>query len=117
MNTLYVINHSTSAEKQLNICLQHSVNDSPDDQHGAHCYNSNPSFLCVGCHFFISLAIDNLALDGIHLKQCVTLYLFALPFVLVEDLHWKMIPIVTVVAFTLMGIEGIANQIEMPFGK
>jgi putative membrane protein len=28
-----------------------------------------------------------------------------------------MIPIVTVVAFTLMGIEGIADQIEMPFGK
>ncbi|KAL5527557.1 hypothetical protein ACEPAG_6358 [Sanghuangporus baumii] len=53
---------------------------------------------------------------SIHLKQCVTLYLFALPFVLVEDLHWKMIPIVTVVAFTLMGIEGIANEIEMPFG-
>ncbi|EJD01266.1 UPF0187-domain-containing protein [Fomitiporia mediterranea MF3/22] len=53
---------------------------------------------------------------GIHLKQCVTLYLFALPFVLVADLQWKMIPVVTVVAFTLMGIEGIANEIEMPFG-
>lgn len=50
------------------------------------------------------------------MKQCVTLYLFALPFTLVKDLHWYMIPIVTVVAFTLMGIEGIANEIEMPFG-
>jgi len=28
-----------------------------------------------------------------------------------------MIPIVTVVAFTLMGIEGIANEIEVPFGR
>jgi len=28
-----------------------------------------------------------------------------------------MIPIVTVVAFTLMGIEGIAQEIEMPFGR
>lgn len=27
-----------------------------------------------------------------------------------------MIPVVTVVAFTLMGIEGIADEIEMPFG-
>ncbi len=27
-----------------------------------------------------------------------------------------MIPIVTLVAFTLMGIEGIADEIEMPFG-
>ncbi|KZT59767.1 UPF0187-domain-containing protein [Calocera cornea HHB12733] len=54
---------------------------------------------------------------GIHLKQCVTLYLFALPFTMVKDMGYGMIPIVTVVAFTLMGIEGIANQIEMPFGK
>jgi ion channel-forming bestrophin family protein len=27
-----------------------------------------------------------------------------------------MIPIVTLVAFTLMGIEGIADEIEQPFG-
>jgi len=27
-----------------------------------------------------------------------------------------MIPIVTIVAFTFMGIEGIAEEIEMPFG-
>ncbi|KAF9227983.1 hypothetical protein BS17DRAFT_414861 [Gyrodon lividus] len=53
---------------------------------------------------------------GIHLKQCVTLYLFALPFTLVNDLGWSTVPIVTVVAFTLMGIEGIADEIEMPFG-
>ncbi|KAH9923990.1 UPF0187-domain-containing protein [Epithele typhae] len=53
---------------------------------------------------------------SIHLKQCVTLYLFSLPFTLVKDLGWGMIPLVTVVAFTLMGIEGIADEIEMPFG-
>ncbi|KAI6028345.1 Bestrophin, RFP-TM, chloride channel-domain-containing protein [Pisolithus orientalis] len=53
---------------------------------------------------------------GIHLKQCVTLYLFALPLTLINDMGWSMIPIVTVVAFTLMGIEGIADEIEMPFG-
>ncbi|KAF9050692.1 hypothetical protein BDZ89DRAFT_1032788 [Hymenopellis radicata] len=53
---------------------------------------------------------------GIHLKQCVTLYLFALPLTLVNDLGWTMIPLVTVVAFTFMGIEGIADEIEMPFG-
>lgn len=54
---------------------------------------------------------------GIHLKQCVTLYLFSLPFTLIHDMHWKTVPLVTLVAFTLMGIEGIANEIEMPFGK
>ncbi|KAF8522083.1 Bestrophin, RFP-TM, chloride channel-domain-containing protein [Hysterangium stoloniferum] len=53
---------------------------------------------------------------GVHLKQCVTLYLCALPSTLVKELGWKMIPIVTVVAITLMGIEGIADEIEMPFG-
>ncbi|PFH52381.1 hypothetical protein AMATHDRAFT_2116 [Amanita thiersii Skay4041] len=53
---------------------------------------------------------------GIHLKQCVTLYLFALPLTLINELGWATIPIVTVVAFTFMGIEGIADEIEMPFG-
>ncbi|RDB24126.1 hypothetical protein Hypma_008782 [Hypsizygus marmoreus] len=53
---------------------------------------------------------------GIHLKQCVTLYLFALPLTLVNDLGWATVPIITVVAFTFMGIEGIADEIEMPFG-
>ncbi|TXT16028.1 hypothetical protein VHUM_00531 [Vanrija humicola] len=52
----------------------------------------------------------------VHLKQCVTLYLLCLPFVLVESLGWKMIPIVTCTAFTLCGVEGIAAQIEQPFG-
>jgi putative membrane protein len=54
---------------------------------------------------------------GIHLKQCVTLYLFALPLTLVRELGWGAIPLVTVVAFTFMGIEGIADEIEMPFGS
>ncbi|KAJ7343674.1 Bestrophin, RFP-TM, chloride channel-domain-containing protein [Mycena albidolilacea] len=54
---------------------------------------------------------------GIHLKQCVTLYLFALPLTLVKELGWGAVPLVTVVAFTFMGIEGIADEIEMPFGS
>jgi len=53
---------------------------------------------------------------SIHLKQCVTLYLFSLPFILVKELGWATVPVVTVVAFTFMGIEGIAEIIEMPFG-
>jgi ion channel-forming bestrophin family protein len=53
---------------------------------------------------------------SIHLKQCVTLYLFALPFTLIKELGWATIPVVTVVAFTFMGIEGIAEEIEHPFG-
>jgi len=60
---------------------------------------------------------DGFTLDGIHLKQCVTLYLFSLPFTLVKELGWATVPVITVVAFTFMGIEGIAEKIEMPFGK
>lgn len=44
------------------------------------------------------------------------MYLFSLPFVLVKELGWGTVPVVTVVAFTLMGIESIADIIEMPFG-
>jgi putative membrane protein len=36
---------------------------------------------------------------------------------MVSELGWATVPIVTLVAFTFMGIEGIAEQIEMPFGK
>jgi putative membrane protein len=50
---------------------------------------------------------------GIHLKQCTTLFLLTLPLVLVELMGFSMIPFVTVVAFTLTGIEAIASEIEM----
>ncbi|KAI5476644.1 hypothetical protein MNV49_007422 [Pseudohyphozyma bogoriensis] len=56
------------------------------------------------------------AVYGIHLKQCVTLFLCSLPFTLVELMGWKMVPFVTLCAFTLIGIEGIASEIEQPFG-
>jgi predicted membrane chloride channel (bestrophin family) len=42
-----------------------------------------------------------ISLDTIHLKQIVSLYLFALPFTLVKELGWGMIPVVTVVAVSL----------------
>lgn len=45
------------------------------------------------------------------------MYLFALPMTLVHDLGWATVPVVTAVAFTFMGIEGIADEIEMPFGQ
>lgn len=35
---------------------------------------------------------------------------------LVHDLGWVVVPLVTAIAFTFMGIEGIADEIEMPFG-
>jgi len=53
---------------------------------------------------------------GVHLKQVVTLFLFCLPFTLVEALSWRMVPFVTVYAFILIGIEAIASEIESPLG-
>jgi len=57
------------------------------------------------------------AIYGIHLKQVVSLFLLLLPFTLVDTLSWKMIPFVTCYAFILQGIEGIATEIEQPFGR
>ena len=53
---------------------------------------------------------------GVHLKQTVYLYLTILPFTLVDLMGWKMIVIVASCAFTMMGVEHIAAQVEMPFG-
>lgn len=79
-----------------------------------------PRYLSLVNHHFLArnrqLTLAAI-IDGIHLKQCVTLYLFALPLTLVNDMGWATIPIATVVAFTFMGIEGIADEIEMPFGS
>ena len=61
-------------------------------------------------------AIPVPVVQGIHLKQAVSLYLLTLPFTLVEVLGWKMVPFVSLCAFTLIGIEGIASELEQPFG-
>lgn len=53
---------------------------------------------------------------GIHLKQCCLLYLLTLPLTLVVELGWRMVPVVTLVSITLIGLEGISSEIEDPFG-
>ncbi|KAG2185019.1 hypothetical protein INT43_000932 [Umbelopsis isabellina] len=52
----------------------------------------------------------------IHLKQGVALYVFTLPFTLVAEMGFLMIPIVALVTFTLFGVIAIGSQIENPFG-
>ncbi|KAL7334959.1 hypothetical protein PS15p_200510 [Mucor circinelloides] len=53
---------------------------------------------------------------NIHLKQAVVLYIFFLPFALVDSLAWIVAPVVALVSFTLFGIEAIGAEIENPFG-
>ena len=52
----------------------------------------------------------------IHQKQVLALFGAILPFAVVDELDWWTIPIVTMVVFTLYGIDGIAWQLEDPFG-
>ncbi|KAF0406199.1 UPF0187-domain-containing protein [Gigaspora margarita] len=52
----------------------------------------------------------------IHLKQAVTLYVWVLPFTLVNMLGWFTIPVIFIVSFILFGVEAIGSEIEDPFG-
>ncbi len=53
---------------------------------------------------------------AIHLKQLLLIYCLSLPFQMVAQLEWMTAPIVTLISFTLLGIEEIGIQIEDPFG-
>ncbi|KAL1956051.1 hypothetical protein VTO42DRAFT_7866 [Malbranchea cinnamomea] len=52
----------------------------------------------------------------IHQKQVLALFGCVLPFAMVDDMGWWAVPIVSLVTFTLYGIEGIGSQLEDPFG-
>jgi putative membrane protein len=53
---------------------------------------------------------------SIHLKQLLLIYCLSLPFQMVAQLQWMTAPIVSLISFTLLGIEEIGIQIEDPFG-
>jgi putative membrane protein len=53
---------------------------------------------------------------SIHLKQLLLIYCLSLPFQMVGQLEWMTAPIVSLISFTLLGIEEIGIQIEDPFG-
>jgi putative membrane protein len=52
----------------------------------------------------------------VHLRRALILYTFTLPFALLKDLGWAMVPAVFSVAYIFYGIEEIGVQIEDPFG-
>ncbi len=53
---------------------------------------------------------------SIHLKQLLLIYCLTLPFQLVTELTWWTAPIVSLISFTVFGIEQIGIEIENPFG-
>jgi len=54
--------------------------------------------------------------NRIHQKQVLATFSMILPFALVSQMAWWAVPIVVLVTFTLYGIDGIASQLEDPFG-
>lgn len=50
------------------------------------------------------------------LRSTVWVYLFALPFQLVDDFGWHTIPGVCVAAFIYLGFVATGEEIEQPFG-
>lgn len=53
---------------------------------------------------------------SIHLKQLLLIYCLSLPFELVDELSWMTGFVVSMISFTVFGIEAIALEIENPFG-
>lgn len=53
---------------------------------------------------------------AIHLKQLLLIYCLGLPFQMVKELSWWMVPVVAILSFALFGIEEIGIEIENPFG-
>jgi predicted membrane chloride channel (bestrophin family) len=53
---------------------------------------------------------------SIHQKQVLALFGLMLPFALVDGMGWFAVPVVTLITFTLYGIDGIGSQLEDPFG-
>ncbi|KAL5493057.1 hypothetical protein ACEPAI_4505 [Sanghuangporus weigelae] len=51
-----------------------------------------------------------------HIRQCVWLYLFLLPFQLVQQFGWYTIPGVGIAAFFYIGFLAAGEEIEQPFG-
>ncbi|EPQ27009.1 uncharacterized protein PFL1_05293 [Pseudozyma flocculosa PF-1] len=77
------------------------------------------NLLTLSQHFSSLLRISRTTIPqiySIHLKQSCLLYLLALPLTLVGELGWRMVPFVTLVAITLMGLEGISSEVEFCFG-
>ena len=52
----------------------------------------------------------------VHQRQVLALFGCVLPFAIIDNTGWWSVPIVTLVIFTLYGIDGIGSQLEDPFG-
>ena len=49
-------------------------------------------------------------------RQCILLFLLTLPWGIVSDFHWWTIPLATITAYFMIGMEVVAEHVEEPFG-
>jgi len=71
--------------------------------------------VCGGCE-----RIRNTLIAGSYRSyaiKCLVLYLLALPWGLVHDLNWLTIPVTMIIAYIMIGLETIADDVEEPFGR
>ncbi|MCE2791162.1 MAG: bestrophin family ion channel [Planctomycetota bacterium] len=70
--------------------------------------------ICGGCE-----RIQNTRLIGSYrtfARQCVVLYLGTFPWGMVHDYGWWAIPLTAVIAYFMIGMETVAENVELPFG-
>ncbi len=70
--------------------------------------------ICGGCE-----RIQNTRLIGSYrtfARQCVILYLGTFPWGMVHDYSWWAIPLTAVISYFMIGMETVAENVELPFG-
>lgn len=52
-----------------------------------------------------------------YIKTFILIYVLTLPFAILDTLHYYTIPTIALVAYALIGVEVISEEVEEPFGK
>jgi putative membrane protein len=50
------------------------------------------------------------------IRHAIGIYLLTLPWGLVDQFHWWSVPITSLVAYLMIGVEVLAEDVEQPFG-
>jgi putative membrane protein len=70
--------------------------------------------ICGGCERILKSPISPSWRSFI--RQSITIYLVTMPWGLVADLSWFTVPTMMLVAYFMIGMESIAEDVEQPFG-
>lgn len=71
--------------------------------------------ICGGCERIKKTPLARSYL--MFIRQCIALYVITLPWALVHDFQYWTIPAVAIIAYFLIGLELIAEDVEEPFGR